>query len=243
MDEFQYTRKIVALDQSVLIISDLHFPNAHPDWYGFLNAIKENYKPDIVVNVGDEVDGHRWSFHDSEEALPSADKELQDAIEEIQHLRTLWPKMFLCESNHGSLIYRRLKHMGVPIRSLRSLKDLYETPLWSWSHEIVLETHQGNVTVVHGKTGAYNKLSMEHGTSSIQGHFHAKFELTWQASTERTIFNMLVGCLVDRDSLAFNYGKNIVKKPIMGVGWINELGEPALIRMMTDKDNRWTGKL
>lgn len=243
MEEFTYTKEVVALDQSVLIISDLHFPNAHPDWYAFLKAIKDNYKPQIIVNVGDEIDGHRWSFHDSDESLPNADKELQDAIEEIQHLRDLFPKMYLCESNHGSLVYRRLKHHGIPLRSLKSLKDLYNTPHWEWHHEIVLETHNGLVSVVHGKTGAYNKLSSEHGISSVQGHFHQKFEITYQASTVRVIFNMIVGCLVDMKSMAFNYGKNIAKKPIIGVGWINELGEPTLIRMQLDNNGRWNGKL
>ena len=54
---------------------------------------------------------------------------------------------------------------------------------------------------------------------------------------------MIVGCLVDPESMAFAYGKNFTKNPILGVGWINELGEPTLIRMITDKHNRWIGKL
>lgn len=243
MEEFDYSNRLVALDQSVLIISDLHFPYAHKDWYPFLKAIKENYKPDIIISVGDEVDGHRWSFHDSDEGLPSATDELEEALKEIKHLEELFPKMFLCESNHGSLVYRRMKFHGIPLKTIKPLEQLYDTKLWKWSHEIVLETHNGLVSIVHGKTGAYNKLSTLHGISSVQGHFHQKFEITWHGSTHCQIFNMIVGCMIDERSLAFGYGKNIAKKPIIGVGWINELGEPALIRMQLNKHGRWTGKL
>lgn len=243
MEELEYTLELVALDQSILVISDLHFPNAHPDWYIFLKTIKVKYRPEIIINVGDEVNGSRWNFHDSDEALPSADEELQEAIDEIRLLYQLFPKMNLCESNHGSLLYRKIKHHGIPLRSLKPLPELYGTPGWKWSHEIKIETHSGKISIVHGRSGAYNKLSMEQGISSVQGHHHSKFEITWQSSTERTIFNMIVGCLIDYKSMAFDYGKNITKKPVIGVGWINDLGEPTLIRMMLDKNERWTGKL
>jgi len=243
VEELEYTKRIVALDQSVLIISDLHFPNAHPDWYHFLKTIKEQYKPQLIVNVGDEVNGSRWSFHDSDESLPCADQELEEAIEEIHHLRDLFPKMYICESNHGSLLYRKVKTHGIPLHSLKSLQELYGTPHWKWAHEILLETHNGPISVVHGRSGAYNKLANEQRCSAVQGHHHSKFELTWQTSTRSTIFNMIVGCLIDYKSMAFDYGKNMTKKPMLGVGWINELGEPTLIRMMLDKNNRWTGKL
>ena len=77
----------------------------------------------------------------------------------------------------------------------------------------------------------------------MQGHYHQKFELTWHGSTHCEIFNMIVGCLVDAKALAFAYGKNIAKKPLLGVGWLNELGEPVLIRMRLNKEGRWDGKL
>ena len=238
-----HIEQLVTFDQSVLIISDLHFPYAHQDWHPFLKAIKEQYKPQIILNVGDEVDAHAISFHDSDSSLPSADQELDEAIKEIQSLRDLFPKMYICESNHGSLAYRKIKHHGIPIRNLKELSDLYETPQWSWHHEILLETLQGFVTVVHGKTGGRGKLATEQGNSAIQGHFHSTLELSWIQSTMNTRFNMIVGCLIDAKSMAFAYGKNFTKKPMLGVGWINELGEPSLIRMITDKNNRWIGKL
>ena len=44
--------------KSVLVISDLHIPYHHPDAFKFLAALKKKYKPDLVVNIGDEIDQH-----------------------------------------------------------------------------------------------------------------------------------------------------------------------------------------
>ena len=58
--------------QSILVISDQHMPYEHPDMFEFLEAVKKKYKPTLVVNIGDEVDKHALSFHDSDADLPSA---------------------------------------------------------------------------------------------------------------------------------------------------------------------------
>ena len=42
--------------KSVLVISDLHIPYHHPQAFDFLKALKAKYKPDHVVNIGDELD-------------------------------------------------------------------------------------------------------------------------------------------------------------------------------------------
>ena len=46
------------LCKSILVISDQHAPYHHIDTLDFLAAIKKKYKPDTVVNIGDEMDWH-----------------------------------------------------------------------------------------------------------------------------------------------------------------------------------------
>lgn len=234
---------ITAFGKRVLIISDLHAPYSHPDWYHFLKAIKKKYKPDIIISVGDEVDGHGISFHDKDSALLNASAELEKAIEDMQLLRELFPKMYICESNHGSLIYRKMKHHGVPIRHLKPLPQLYGTPRWQWFFEIKLRTRLGDVLINHGKSAGYGAFAKESMCSGVQGHFHGKSEITWHRSSNGMRFNMFVGCLVDERSPAMDYGKNFLKKPIMSVGFIDERGEPFLIRMNLNKEGRWDGRL
>jgi len=214
----------------VLIISDLHIPYSVEGYFRFLDTVNKKFKPDLVINIGDELDYHAMSFHDSDSELFSASNELDRAIIEIQEgLHKLFPKMYLLESNHGSMILRRAKHHGIPIRTLRPLHELYETPLWEWHESIVLRTTRGYVYLCHGKSGAYGRLTKEVGLSTIQGHFHGKFEITYHRGALNTRYSMFVGCLVDTKSLAMAYGRNNVVQPILGCGGIKSNGEPFLI--------------
>ena len=67
------------LRKSILCISDQHAPYHHPDTLYFLAALKKEYKPDCVVNMGDELDWHSISFHDHHPGLHSPKDELEIA--------------------------------------------------------------------------------------------------------------------------------------------------------------------
>ena len=95
------------MNKSILIISDTHIPYHHKDLIPFLKDIKKIFKPDRIVHIGDEVDKHAMSFHDSDPDLPSAGDELKQSLPIIKELEALFPKMDLLDSNHGSLVYRR----------------------------------------------------------------------------------------------------------------------------------------
>ena len=63
-------------NKCVLIISDLHIPYHHKDSFAFLKEVKKVFKPDNVVNIGDLLDFHAISMHDSDPDLPSSGHEL-----------------------------------------------------------------------------------------------------------------------------------------------------------------------
>lgn len=221
--------KLDVRGKRVLVISDLHIPYSVMGYEWFLLHLRNKFKPEIVISIGDEIDYHAMSFHDSDTDLMSAGHELDRAIIELQEsVHKIFPEMYLLESNHGSMVLRRAKHHGIPVRTLRPLSELYETPKWSWHEEILLRTERGPVYLCHGKSGTYGKLVKEVGTSCIQGHFHGKFEITYHGSVLSNRFSMFVGCLVDTDSLAMAYGKNHTVKPILGCGGIKSNGEPVL---------------
>ena len=233
-----------AVNKSVLIISDTHFPYAHPDTIPFLAVIKKQMKPDLTISIGDEVDGHAISFHDTlvDTEIFNASKELERAIEDIQDVSKIFPTMDVLESNHGSLIYRRLRSEGIPLEYLKPLQELYGVK-WLWHEELILKTKRGPVYLCHGKTGAIGKLCKEVGMSSIQGHFHGKFAVNYFHTPTTDRFDMFVGCLIDYKSRAFDYGKNHLPKPILGCGFIDKDGVPSLIKMKLNGRGRWTKKL
>lgn len=232
--------KINGIDKTVLVIGDTHLPYSHPQYIEFLSHLKDKHKPDIIIHIGDEIDSHAISFHKSDSSLFNADAELDNAIIELQEgLHKLFPKMDLVESNHGSLIFRRLKAEGIPIRHLKPLNELYETPLWAWHEDILLSTKQGPVYLCHGKAAGYGKLCKEMMCSSIQGHHHSKQEITYHKSITGVRFNAFTGCLVDDESMAMAYARNNLPKSLLGSIIIDKNGTPIIERMRLDRSNRW----
>jgi hypothetical protein len=235
-------KKVNGNGKRVLVIPDTHIPYAHPDYMKFLKYLKSKYTPDLAIHLGDELDYHAISFHDSDSSLFSADRELDNAIIELQEgLHKEFPRLLVLESNHGSLVYRKMKANGLPIRVLKSMQELYGTKLWSWHHEILLSTKLGPVYFCHGKSSAYGKLAKEMGCSAIQGHFHSKFEITWHNSATGSRFNAFAGCLVDERSMAMAYARNSLPKPIHGAILIDERGLPRLLKMKLNARGRWDG--
>lgn len=236
-------KKLNALNKRVLIIPDMHCPYNHKDAIRFLAAVKEKYQPDLILNLGDEVDSHAISFHDSDADLYSAGEELEKAINQLDLLEELFPKMHILDSNHGSLAVRRFKKHGLPMKYMKSLQEIYGKPKWAWHDEILLSTKDGDVYLCHGKSATYGKLCKDVGASAIQGHFHGKCEVTWHKSVTKEIFNCFSGCLIDYKSLAFAYGKNHMPKPILACTVLSKTGYPTIIKMGLTKAGRWDKKI
>ena len=108
------------MNKRILVISDTHCPYHHPDLIQFLKAIKTKYKPDRVIHIGDEVDSHAISFHDSDPDLYSAGQEREESLKTIHAMEKLFPVVDLMDSNHGSLVYRRQKATGLPRAAMKT---------------------------------------------------------------------------------------------------------------------------
>jgi len=231
-------------NSSILVISDQHMPFEHPDMFAFLEAIKKKHSPTVVVNIGDEIDNHDLSFHDSDKDLPSAGDELQIAIKKIKRLEKLFPTMTLVDSNHGSLAIRRFKHHGIPMKFLATNQQIYGVSTkWQWVNELNLTLPNGtNCYFVHGISKNGKQLATQRGTNVVQGHYHTEFRIDYASNPSNLLWSMQVGCLIDKKSLAFAYDKLNLQRPVIGVGMIiNSL--PVLIPMILNNKGRWCGKL
>lgn len=221
--------KLDARGKKVLFLSDLHIPWSVKYYLRFLKDLKDEFQPDIVICGGDELDYHAISFHKSDPSLFSAGHELDTAIIEIQEgLHKLFPKLYLLESNHGSLIFRRLKFEGISLRHLKPLHDLYETPLWEWHEKILIETDAGPVITSHGRSATAGTWAKGAGMSTVEFHYHTKFHITHFQSEERTWFSMHCGCLADRESMAMAYANANIAQFINGTGGLQANGQPIL---------------
>ena len=229
-------------NERILFISDMHIPYHHPDTFAFLAALKKKYKPTRVVCVGDEVDKHAMSFHDSDPDLPSAGDELQLAINFLRELYKLFPAVDLVSSNHGDLLYRKGKHHGIPRKYLRDYGEVLDAPKgWVWSHDLTLILPDGNELYVHhglSKNGL--KVANQRGTCFVQGHHHATCDIQYSGNPHSLLWSMTVGCSIDKTALAFAYDNTNLARPIISHAMVIE-GHPRLMPMVLEVGGRWNG--
>ena len=234
----------MAKNQSVLVISDLHIPYHHKQSFDFLIALKEKYKPDLIVNIGDELDQHAISMHDSNPDLPSAGDELRMSRTYILQLEKIFPEMTLVDSNHSSLVYRRALKYGLPRDYLRSYNEFLGVGKgWQWVEDLTVTLSDGSrCFFTHGMSADILKLSMQMGKHCVQGHYHSKFSVSYYSNPDALIWGMQVGCLTSQKSMAFDYAKNFKNRFVIGTGMIID-GQPKLMPMVLNEDGEWTGKI
>jgi len=228
----------------ILVIPDQHFPYHHKHIFKFLKAVKAKYKPDKVVNLGDELDLHSMSFHNHSANLPGPHDEMGMAISSLKVLYKIFPEVDILESNHGSLVYRRAEANGLPKRVLMTYNQILEAPKgWRWHSDLVLYGSDGNpIYFCHGMSSDSLKNSKNRSMSFISGHWHSKFEIRYWANSLNLYWGVISGCLIDYKSMAFDYGRTMLDKPILGCTIVRN-GHPILIPMILDKNGSWTGKL
>lgn len=224
----------------VLLISDMHIPYHHPDTLAFLAHLKKKYNPTRVICLGDELDKHALSYHDSDPDLPSAGDELRRSVPVIHQLFEMFPVMDIIESNHGSLVWRKAKTNGIPRQYIKSYNDVLGVGEgWKWSFDLTITLPNGQKCYIHhGKTSNVIQLSQQMGMNAIQGHYHESYRIDYWGNPTGLYWGMQCGCLIDDDALAFSYNNVNIKRPVIGTGLIiNSI--PVLEPMILNKEGRW----
>lgn len=230
-------------DEVILVFGDLHIPYHKPGAIDFLKAVAKKYKPTKIICTGDELDNHSMSFHDSDPDLLGAGDELSKAIEDIKELYDIFPIVDLVDSNHGSMVFRKMKFSGVPLKYIRSMKEIIEAPEgWNWHKDYTYTMGNGqDLFVTHGLKKNSRQLAEQFGCSVIQGHYHEDASIHYSSSPRQLIWGCSAGCLVDDKSLAMEYNKSNMKRPILSCVVITN-GIPQIIPMVI-KEGEWIGKV
>ena len=198
--------------KKILVISDMHVPYHHKDSINFLRAIKKEFNPDFVVNIGDLLDFHAISMHSHNPDLFSAGHELKAARVYIKELESIFPDVTEVDSNHSSLVYRRALKYGM--------------------------SNGQRCFFTHGRSADILKVSQTMGMSAVQGHYHTKFLISYWANPDNLFFAMNVGCMIDQKNMAFEYAKNFKTRFILGCGIILN-GVPRLLPMVLNSKGDW----
>jgi hypothetical protein len=216
----------------VCAIPDLHCPYMHPDAFDFLTDIKNKFKPDKIVCLGDEADFHGISFHPKHPSLKSPGDEHDAMLVAMKALYKIFPEVQVCVSNHTARPFRVAFNAGLPALYIRDYKEFMNAPKgWSWHNRIIIE----NVVYEHGegvsgRNGAWTAMT-QNKKSTVIGHVHGFAGVSYSSGPFNQTFAMNAGCLIDPDSLAFAYGEKYRNKATLGCGIVIDGIEAHFVRM------------
>ncbi len=225
--------KKVVRDKPRLVFSDVHAPFNHPNYLQFLKDTHKKYGcKEEVICLGDLIDHHAISRHQSETDSDGAYTELDRAIEEIAKYVEVFPKCILTLGNHDRIPVRQCAFLGIGERFVKSLSELVGLPS-TW--RVVIAEVVDGVFCTHGigcggKDGAINTAIVERRSVAI-GHYHAFGGCKYSANRDSIIFGLNTGCGVDHEAYAFAYGKHSKFKETMGCGIIYNENHAVFVPM------------
>lgn len=222
------------------IIGDTHEPFTHKDYRDFCNETFNKYKVERIVHIGDEIDNHAISFHDSDPNGMSAESEAVKAQEAMDKWYRAFPEVSVIIGNHTALPFRQANAAGLPKRFIKTYEEAWQAPKgWKWHNEIEID----HVKYVHGmgcsgQNGAIN-LAIRSRQSTVIGHIHSFAGVNYHANNNDLIFGMNTGCGIDVHAYAFEYAKPFVNKPTLGCGIVIEGQEAIFVPMKLGKKYEW----
>lgn len=199
----------------VLCIGDLHCPFDLDGYLDFCLSVYQKHDCDTIVFIGDIIDNHYSSYHESDPDGLGGRDELDLAIQKIEHYYMAFPEAYVTIGNHDRMCMRKSQTSNVPRRWIKSYKEVLETPSWIFTDEVSID----GVQYIHGEVGNAKTRSLNEMCSVVQGHRHTEMFTHWTFGKERSVFGMQVGCGIDFSSYAMGYAQR-GKKPAIGCGVI-----------------------
>ena len=194
-------------NKNVFVIGDLHFPFEHEKAFDFVMRVMELH-PEITETVflGDIIDNHYSSFHDTDPDGLGGNVEYKKARKTLKKWYKAFPNAKVCTGNHDAIPQRKAFNAGLSAKWIKTLPEMYNIPGWVFKdyHKI------GDFIFTHGLGQQVVSRAMNLGLSVIQGHTHSKFGV--QAFYNDKLkghvqYAIDGGCLIDSEAYAFSYGK------------------------------------
>jgi predicted phosphodiesterase len=207
--------KFVDKKERVMVIGDIHEPFCLDGYFEHCVEVSKKYKTTKTVFIGDILDNHYSSFHETDPDGLSAGDELGRAVAKLKKWHDAFPDSTVVLGNHDYIVLRKLFHSGVSSAWIKRYQDVLQVPSWSFVHDIDINgVHYTHGTGTSGQNAAYTR-AVNRNQSVVTGHIHTQASIRFQATQDSLIFGMQVGCGVDEAAYAMAYGKNFPKRMII----------------------------
>ena len=214
-------------EKRILVIGDLHCPFDLEEYFDFCRDTYKKWNCNQTIFIGDVIDNHYSSYHEtSSDGLGGAD-ELELAIGRLQRYYKEFPIADVILGNHDRLIMRKAQTSAIPSKWIKAYKDVLEVPTWNFTERIEYD----GVQYIHGEAGSARTKSKADMQSTCQGHLHTQAYTEYSVGRNFKIWGTQTGCGIDFESYAMAYAK-AGKKPAIGCAII--LGGHTPINCMMD---------
>lgn len=227
IDKYRHYKKTKTDKSNILIIGDLHEPFCVDGYLEFCKTTYEHYKCNEVIFIGDIIDNHYSSYHEtSADGMGGAD-ELELAIKKISKWYKEFTDATVIIGNHDRLIMRKAQTSAIPSKWIKSYQEVLEVPNWNFTERYVLN----GVQYIHGEAGTARTKCRADMMNTVQGHLHTQAYCENYVGANYRIFGMQVGCGINHESYAMAYAK-AGKKPAVGCGVVLNDGKTPINIMM-----------
>ncbi len=199
-------------ERRILVIGDIHAPFTLEGYLEFCQDVYARYNLNQVIFIGDILDNHYSSYHETDPSGLSGKDELECAIEHVALWKEAFPVADVIIGNHDRLIMRKAFSSDVPKEWIKSYNEVLGTN-WNWTERIVYD----NVQFVHGEGGTARTKARNDMMSTVSGHIHTQAYCEWLVGRNFKVFAMQVGCGIDASSYAAAYARNF-KRQAIGCG-------------------------
>ena len=196
-------RNITKDESRVLVIGDLHEPFCLDSYLKHCKDVYAKYNCNRVVFIGDVIDNHYSSYHETNADGMGGGDELDLAIARIARWYRAFPKADVTIGNHDRIIARKAQTSSIPKRWVRDYSEVLNTPNWNFTERVVID----DVQYIHGEGGTARTKSKADMMSTVQGHLHTQCYTEWSVGAKFKVFGTQVGCGIDHDKYAFAYAK------------------------------------
>ena len=199
-------------ERRILVIGDIHAPFCLDGYLDFCKEVYAKYNLNQVVFIGDILDNHYASYHETAPNGMSGGTELEYAIAQVTKWADAFPIADVIIGNHDRIIMRKAFSSSVPMEWIRSYNEVLGTD-WDWSERVVYD----NVQYVHGEGGTARTKAKNDMMSTVSGHIHTQAYCEWLVGRNFRVFGMQVGCGIDADSYGAAYARHF-KRQAIGCG-------------------------
>jgi len=205
--------------RNVLVIGDLHEPFCLDNYLDFCKEQYNKFACNQVIFIGDIIDNHYSSYHETDADGMGGGDELELAIKRIARWYEAFPKARVIIGNHDRLIMRKAQTSAIPSKWIKSYKQVLEVPNWTFTERY----EQDNVQYIHGEGGTARTKCRADMMNTVQGHLHTQCYTEHYVGQNYRVFGTQTGSGINFTEYSFSYAK-AGRKPAIGCAVILENG-------------------